>query len=245
MHKENITFKDHDGVETTRPFYFNISAAELAELELRNNLHGGFKAYLERVTNSGDGNVIMETFRDMIRMSYGVPQADGFGFLKSTDLSSAFMGSEAYSNFFLKLITQPDYAALFVRQILPQNIEETAERIRKQQEAAERAKPKDHQAPQERAQPQPENPSNASGARELFNQNPGDIPKLDYPEPGVQQSVAPISRAERRALDGQPVPELAPQEAPQTYAGSPVTTSDEDERAQFEAWRASQNNPSN
>ena len=45
MLKKTITYTDYDGNERTEDFYFNISKAELAELEY--SVKGGLKKMME------------------------------------------------------------------------------------------------------------------------------------------------------------------------------------------------------
>lgn len=125
MLKETITYTDFDGVERTEDFYFNFTTAELARMELHHN--GKLEEHLKRIVSSNDGRQIMNAFEEIIQDSYGVRSEDGKSFLKSKELTAHFVGSEAYSVFFMKIIQDPDFATLFVRGIVPADLAAKAE----------------------------------------------------------------------------------------------------------------------
>lgn len=121
MIKKTIKYVDYNGVERNEDFYFNLSKAELAEMEL--SVEGGMAKLLEEIGNSKDNKRIVEAFKQIILKSYGEKSADGKRFMKNGDLSEAFMQSEAYSELFMELLTDEKLAADFVKGILPANIE--------------------------------------------------------------------------------------------------------------------------
>lgn len=121
MLKKTIKYVDYNGVERNEDFYFNLSKAELAEMEL--SVEGGMAKLLEEIGNSKDNKRIIEAFKQIILKSYGEKSADGKRFMKNGDLSEAFMQSEAYSELFMELLTDEKLAADFVKGILPANIE--------------------------------------------------------------------------------------------------------------------------
>lgn len=123
MLKKTITYTDFNGNQRTEDFYFNLSKAELAEWELRENLQGGLSGLVERVSGSNDGRLIMDTFRDLIKKTYGVKSEDGRSFRKSDELSEGFLGSEAYSELFMGMISNPGEAAAFVNGIMPADLQ--------------------------------------------------------------------------------------------------------------------------
>lgn len=144
MLKKTISYTDFNDNERTEEFYFNLSKAEIAEWELRENLSGGLHAVLERVVASNDGRKIMDAFREIISKAYGVKSDDGRSFQKSPEISSGFLGSEAYSVLFMELISDPDAAAKFINAIVPKDLAEgAAENATKEKKG--KAKPQDHQ----------------------------------------------------------------------------------------------------
>ena len=121
MLKKIITYTDYNGVERTEPFYFNLSKAELMEMEL--GVTGGMTEMLNKIINAKDGPSLMKTFKEMIMKSYGVKSDDGKRLIKSEQLSIAFTQTEAYSVLFMELITDDKAAADFVNGIIPNEIQ--------------------------------------------------------------------------------------------------------------------------
>lgn len=118
MLKKTITYTDYEGVERTENFYFNLTKAELAEMELTTD--GGMKERLQRIVDAKDGKAIMREFKGIIMKAYGVKSDDGKRFRKSEELSKEFEESPAYDILFMELVTDADAAANFVQGILPQ-----------------------------------------------------------------------------------------------------------------------------
>ena len=121
MLKKIITYTDYNGVERTEPFYFNLSKAELMEMEL--GVTGGMTEMLNKIINAKDGPSLMKTFKEMIMKSYGIKSDDGKRLIKSEELSIAFTQTEAYSVLFMELITDDKAASDFVNGIIPNEIQ--------------------------------------------------------------------------------------------------------------------------
>ena len=120
MLKKTVTYVDYNGVERTEDFYFNLSKAEVAEMEL--SVEGGFSKMLEEIVKSNDNVRIMELFKQMVLKAYGEKSADGKRFVKSKELSEAFSQTEAYSEIFMELALDEKAAAAFVNGIMPANL---------------------------------------------------------------------------------------------------------------------------
>lgn len=122
MLKKTITFTDYDGNERTEDFYFNLTKAELVELE--SSIHGGYLESMRRIISAQDNPTIMREFKQMILRSYGEKSSDGRRFVKSEELSKAFSETEAYSELFMEFFQNPDKAAAFFTGIIPADIRE-------------------------------------------------------------------------------------------------------------------------
>ena len=120
MLKKTVTYVDYNGVERTEDFYFNLSKAEVTEMEL--SVEGGFSKMLEEIVKSNDNARIVELFKQMVLKSYGEKSADGRRFVKSKELSEAFSQTEAYSEIFMELAMDEKAAAAFVNGIMPANL---------------------------------------------------------------------------------------------------------------------------
>lgn len=117
MLKKTITYTDFNGTERTEDFYFNLTKAEVVEMEM--GVNGGYSEMIQRIVAAQDAPTIMKTFKEFIRKSYGVKSLDGVRFQKSEEISDAFMQSEAYSVLFMELCTDADAASRFIQAILP------------------------------------------------------------------------------------------------------------------------------
>lgn len=125
MLKKPITFKDLDGNEVTMDFYFHLSKAELIELEIVNQ--GGLSGRLQRIGESNNGRMIMKEFKDLIRMSYGERSEDNLRFIKSPELSEAFLQTNAYEVLFIELVTDPNAGAAFINGLMPSDVNAAAQ----------------------------------------------------------------------------------------------------------------------
>lgn len=120
MLKKTITYEDYDGNTHTEDFYFNLSKAELIEIEA--SVPGGVAAKLEKIAKDKNGTEIINTFKDIILKSYGIKSEDGKRFIKSEEISKAFEETEAYSELFYELAVDADKAAAFINGIMPKKL---------------------------------------------------------------------------------------------------------------------------
>lgn len=122
MLKKTITYIDYNGVYRTEDFYFNLSKAEVLEMEMSTD--GGLAEMINRIVALKDAPTIIKVFKGLILKAYGEKSADGKQFVKSEELSTAFSQTEAYSTLFMELATDANKAADFVNGIVPGNVEE-------------------------------------------------------------------------------------------------------------------------
>lgn len=120
MLKETITYVDYNGTQRTEDHYFNLTKAEIMEMEMSTT--GGFIEMVQKIVKAQDTPAIIKIFKDLILKSYGEKSPDGKRFIKSEEISTAFSQTEAYSQLFMKLATDADAAARFVNGILPNDV---------------------------------------------------------------------------------------------------------------------------
>lgn len=120
MLKETIKYRDFNGVEREEDFYFNLSETEV--IEMAATADGDLAEELKKMVASNDGGRIMKTFKDLVARAYGIKSADGKRFEKSAEISKAFFETNAYNQLFMRLVTDPDYAARFIAGIIPQEM---------------------------------------------------------------------------------------------------------------------------
>ena len=117
MIAKTITYTDYNDVERTEKFYFNLSKAEVMEMEMSTS--GGLAEMIQRVVAAQDQPAIIKIFKDLILKAYGVKSPDGRKFIKSDELSLDFAQTEAYSQLFMELATDAEKASEFVNGIVP------------------------------------------------------------------------------------------------------------------------------
>lgn len=128
MLKKKVTYTDYNGVERTEDFYFNLSKAEIMEMELGTT--GGFAEMIQKVVAAQDAPTLIKIFKDLVLKAYGEKSADGKRFIKSDEIATAFSQTEAYSQIFMELATDTDAATKFVNGIIPKDM---ADEVAKQQ----------------------------------------------------------------------------------------------------------------
>ena len=119
MIKETITYVDYNGVEKTEDKYFNLSKAEL--LKMQYSTEGGMIERLKNVVDNMNGKDMLEIFDELLVNSYGVVSENG-GFVKNDKLREEFKSSEAYSELFVKLMSDVDEATRFINGVIPESL---------------------------------------------------------------------------------------------------------------------------
>ena len=120
MLKKTITYVDYNGAERTEDFYFNLSKAEITEMEM--GVKGGLTETITRIVAAQDSPAIIKIFKELILKAYGVKSPDGKRFEKSDELSAEFSQTEAYSNLFMELAFNAEKAAEFINAIVPSDL---------------------------------------------------------------------------------------------------------------------------
>lgn len=127
MIKKTVTYVDYNGEERTEDFYFNLSKAELMEMQM--SVEGGLAEKLQKIVSSKDTVEIIKLFKELLLKSYGVKSDDGKRFIKSDAIREAFTQTEAYSELFMELATDAEKASAFVNGIVPSGIAEQAKSL--------------------------------------------------------------------------------------------------------------------
>ena len=120
MLKKTMTYVDYNGTERTENFYFNLTKAEIMEMEM--GTAGGLVEMINKIVDAKDAPAIINVFKELILKAYGEKSADGKRFIKSKEISDAFAQTEAYSELFMELATNADKASEFVNGIIPANV---------------------------------------------------------------------------------------------------------------------------
>lgn len=136
MYKDRRTYTDFNGTERTEDFYFNLTEAELTEMEL--SVNGGLNQLIEQIVATQDGAKIITIFKDLICKAYGVKTLDGKGFKKSKEILEDYTCTQAFSDFYMELATNEEAATAFVNGITPKirSIDNAKESAGKQKKEA-------------------------------------------------------------------------------------------------------------
>ena len=120
MFKKTITYTDYNGEKRTEDFYFNLTKAEIAELQVSKN--GTLSEYIQRIRQTNDIPELAKLFKTIILTAYGEKSLDGKYFWKERDghkLADDFAQTEAFSDLYIELAQNDDAAADFLMKLIP------------------------------------------------------------------------------------------------------------------------------
>lgn len=117
MYVKPITYTDYDGVQHTEKFYFNISKAELIEMDASET--GGLTKRLQEIVDANETADIFKRVKSIILKAYGRKSPDGKRFIKSLEMSQEFEQTEAYSELIMEFMQNPKSFEEFMRHTLP------------------------------------------------------------------------------------------------------------------------------
>ena len=125
MLKKTIKYNDYNDVEREDTFMFNLTKAEVTEMEL--SVDGGLADRIKAIIEAKNVPEIIKIFKKLILQAYGEKSEDGKRFKKVDDhgipLSVAFSETEAYSKLFMELANDENAAGAFINGIIPVNLE--------------------------------------------------------------------------------------------------------------------------
>lgn len=124
MIAKTIKYTDYNGNEREEKFLFNLTKAELSEMEL--SFEGGLQTKIQNIIEANNNAEIIKMLKEIILKSYGEKTEDGKRFRKINQngepLSVAFSETEAYSQLFMELASNDKAASEFIIGILPQDM---------------------------------------------------------------------------------------------------------------------------
>jgi hypothetical protein len=119
MYKKKITYENFDGEEVTETFYFNLTKAEIAEMDINNN---GLSDYIQKIIDAKSKKELISLFKELLVRSYGVKSEDGREFRKNQAIRERFISTQAYSDLFIELATNEEEARKFIEGIMPKGL---------------------------------------------------------------------------------------------------------------------------
>ena len=116
-----ITYTNYNGEKRTKNFYFNLTATELAKMEIVEK--AGLEETIKQMINEDDRAKILQLFDSIVLGAVGEKSADGETFVKNDKIREDFKNHPAYDTLFMELLNS-DAMADFISKIIPQNIAE-------------------------------------------------------------------------------------------------------------------------
>lgn len=130
MLKKTIKYVDFNDEERVEDFYFNLTKAELTEMNFSEE--GGLQNVLRQIMNTRSYTKIAELFKTIILKSYGEKSPDGKRFIKTDEngrpLSKNFEETQAYSELYMELASNDEAATAFIIGIIPKDIRESVKK---------------------------------------------------------------------------------------------------------------------
>lgn len=136
MISKTIKYVDYNGVEKIGTYWFNMSRADLMDLEVSDE--EGWTNKVRKLIAEQRGREAYKIIEQFIKDSYGVRTPDG-GFDKDPKYLKEFRNSEAYSELVWGFVEHPDEFAQFIEGIVG-SVKKTVDAIDVDKEIAERAK---------------------------------------------------------------------------------------------------------
>lgn len=115
MIKHTVKYKDYDGNDTEREFWFNLDAGEIALLELSKK--EGLSEWLRVAQENEDPTIVGPAFEKIVLGAVG--RREGEKFIKDQAAIDALRWTGAYSELIIWMLTNPVEAADFVNGMMP------------------------------------------------------------------------------------------------------------------------------
>ena len=104
MLKQTIQFKDFNNKDQERDLYFNLTEAELVDMQA--DSPEGIQVDMMRAVQEKDMRKLLDFVKMLVHRSYGERDADGIHFHKSEQITANFVNSAMYSPLLLSLFEE-------------------------------------------------------------------------------------------------------------------------------------------
>lgn len=125
MYVKEMEYTDFNGVTRKEKFYFNLTKAEILDLELGKT--GGLTEYIKKIVEAQDTPTIMALFKSLLLKSYGVKSDDGRRFIKNDQIREDFEQTQAFSDLYVLLALDDEEASKFINNIVPSDMKVSEE----------------------------------------------------------------------------------------------------------------------
>lgn len=129
---KKIKFKDYNGVDREKDYYFNLNKGEIFNLQY-GKVKGGLLEYMKELSKEQDTPKMVELLEDLILSAYGEKSPDGEYFWKGPDPVThirprdKFKQSEAFSELLMELLTDEKKTADFFNALVPADLMDQVE----------------------------------------------------------------------------------------------------------------------
>lgn len=131
MLKKTIIYTDFNGKEQKEDHFFNLTKAELVDMET--SIDGGLGEHIQKIVDTKKMSDVIGVLKTFIDKSYGKKSEDGRRFIKDPQDLKEFKETEAYSTLFMDLATNSEEAAAFFNGIVPAQVAEQMQQEAKKQ----------------------------------------------------------------------------------------------------------------
>lgn len=135
MFEREFTFEGFDGKTYKDTWGFYLSKADLLEIQLGTFV--GLDQLMKRLIETKNGKEIMEIVKEIIMKSVGHTSPDGRKFLRNEELREEFRQTDAYSQLFTELVTDPEKVLEFIFGAVPKDIGDKMREERAKEMAAQ------------------------------------------------------------------------------------------------------------
>lgn len=122
MLKRTVSYEDYNGNPQSDVFYFNLTEAELLEME--STYDRGYAETLQYIVDTENTKELIAEFKKLVLFAYGEKSEDGKVFVKNEDITTRFSQHAAYSALFMELATNAEAASAFMNGIIPKKLVE-------------------------------------------------------------------------------------------------------------------------
>lgn len=128
MLRKKVKYEDLNGVEREEVFDFNLTEAEL--INLQNEVPGGFDSMLEGIAKAENGPAVYRELERIIGQSYGIATDDGRNIDKNPEHFRLFKTSPAYAALIMNLMEEDGAMENFLDSIMPRRWMKEVERLK-------------------------------------------------------------------------------------------------------------------
>lgn len=146
MFSRTFEFKGYDGQMHKETWWFNLSEAELFEMELGSV--GGVNGMMNRMLREEHPDKIVDMFKRIILKSVGERSTDGRRFIKKErpgmpwgEVAEDFRETPAYAQLFTELVQSGENLANFLKGAIPANVAEQLAKAEAERTATKKEAP--------------------------------------------------------------------------------------------------------